>query len=142
MLTVLASTIATSRRGPISAGPFTLCKRKVFFSHARGTAEGGKEGTQAYTKCQVEYYHVRVKVFVVVTIVRVKGEICGRYTPTGIQVKRTSSRPALEYLRRYVGAVSRPEIDLNAEHSRSHHGVVSTAIHIERRAVGGAAFVE
>jgi hypothetical protein len=108
-----------------------------------GQQKAGKEGTQAYTKCQVEYYHVRVKVFVVVTIVRVKGETCGRYTPTGINLKRSSSRPALEYLRRYAGAiVSRPEIDLNAEHSRSHHGVVSTAIHIERRAVGGATFVE
>ena len=47
----------------------------------------GKEGAQAYTKCQVEYYLVRVDVSVVVTIVREKGEICCRYTPTGIQLK-------------------------------------------------------
>ena len=86
---------------------------------------------------------MRVKVFFVVTIVREKGEICGRYTPTGIQVKRSSSRPALAYLCRYVGAVvSRPEIDLNAEHSRSHHDVVSTAIHIEWRAIRGTTFVK
>ena len=101
------------------------------------------EGRQAYTKCQVEYYLVRVKVFGVVTIVREKGKVCGRYTPTGIQEKRSSSRPVLAYLRRYVGAVvSWPEIDPNAEYSRSNHHIVPTAIHIERRAVGGATFVE
>jgi hypothetical protein len=82
-------------------------------------------------------------VIAVVTIVREKGEICGRYTPTGIQEKRSSSRPVLAYLRWYVGAVvSWPEIDLDAEHSRSHHDVVPTAIHIERRAVGWATFVK
>ncbi len=58
-------------------------------------------------------------------------------------MKRFSSRPVLAYLRRYVRTfISRPEIDLNAEHSRSHHYVVSTAIHIERRAVGGATFID
>jgi hypothetical protein len=86
---------------------------------------------------------VRVKVFVVVTIIQEKGEVCGRYTPTGIRLKQSSSRPALAYLRWYVDAVvSRPEIDLNAEHSRSHHDVVSTAIHVKWRAVGRATFVE
>lgn len=105
--------------------------------------KAGREGNQAYTKCQVEYYLVRIKVFGVVTIVREKGEICGRYTPTGIQEKRSSSRPVLAYLRRYMGAVvSWPEIDLNAEHLRSNHDVVPTAIHIEWHAVGGATFVE
>ena len=86
---------------------------------------------------------MRVKVFVVVTIFWEKGKISGRYTPTGIQVNQSSSRPALAYLRRDAGAVvSRPEIYLNAEHSRSHHDVVSTAIHIERHAIGGATFID
>ena len=86
---------------------------------------------------------MRVKVLVVVTIIWEKGEIRGRYTPTKIHVEQSSSLPTLTYLRRYVGAVvSRPEIDLNAEHSQSHHDVVAAAIHIERRAVGGATFVD
>ena len=83
-----------------------------------------------------------VKVFVVVAIVRETGEICGRYPPTGINVKRSSSRPAFAYLRRNAGAAAWPEIDPNSGHSRSYHGVVSATIHIERRAVRGATFVD
>ena len=80
--------------------------------------------------------------FVIVTIIREKGETYGRHTPTGIQIKQSSSRSALAHLRWYIDAVvSRPEIDLHTEHSRSHHDVVSTVIHIKRRAVG-AIFVE
>ena len=51
------------------------------------------------------------------------------------------SGPAFAYLSRYAGAISRPEIDLNAEHL-SRHDVVSAAIRIERRAVRGATFVD
>jgi hypothetical protein len=81
--------------------------------------------------------------FIVVAKAREHGEISGGDTPTGVRVKRSSSRPALAYLLWYVDAVvSRPEIDANAEHSRSHHDVISTALHIERRAVGSITFVE
>jgi hypothetical protein len=82
--------------------------------------------------------------FIIVTKVRGHGEISGGDTPTGVRVKRSSFRPALAYLRWYVDAVvSGPEIDANAEHSRSHHDVISTlSINIERRAVGRTTFVE
>jgi hypothetical protein len=48
----------------------------------------------------------------------------------------------LAYLRWYVGAVPRPEVDLNAERLRSRHGEVSTTDHIECRAVGSTTFGE
>jgi hypothetical protein len=81
--------------------------------------------------------------FIVVAKARGHGEISGGDTPTGVRVERSASRPALAYLRWYVDAVvSRPEIDANAKHTRSHHDVISTALRIERRAVGRTTFVE
>jgi hypothetical protein len=44
-----------------------------------------------YTKCEVKYYLVRVKVIVVVAKVRAHGEIGGRDTPTGVRVEKPSS---------------------------------------------------
>ena len=86
---------------------------------------------------------MHVKMSVVVGKAREHGEVSGWYAPTGIRVERSSFRPALAYLLWYVGAVvMRPEVDPDAECSRSHHDVVSTALHIERRAVRGAIFVE
>jgi hypothetical protein len=89
-----------------------------------------------YAKCEVKYYLVGVKVIGVVAKVRAHGEIGGRGTPTGVRVERSSSCPELAYLRWYVGAVSRPEVDLNAKRLRSHHGEESTTVHVECRAVG------
>ena len=81
--------------------------------------------------------------FIVVAKARGHGEIGGGDTPTGVRVKRSSSGSALAYLLWYIDAVvSRPEIDTNAEHSRSHHDVISTAPHIEWRAVGRITFKE
>lgn len=86
---------------------------------------------------------MRIKVFVIAAKARPHGEIRGRYTPTEVRVERSSCRPALAYLRwDKIDKVSRPEIDLNAERSRFHHDVVSTAVHVERRAIGRATIGE
>jgi hypothetical protein len=76
---------------------------------------------------------VRVKVTAVVAKLLAHGEIGGRDTPTRVRVERS---PGLDYLWWYVGAVPRPEVDLNAERLRPCHGEVSTTIHIECRPVG------
>ena len=101
---------------------------------SRAREKGTRQIKQVtYAKCEVKYYLVVVKVIVVVAKIRAHGEIGGRDTPTRVRVERSSS---LAYLRWYVGAVPRPEVDLNAERSRSHHDEVSTTVHIEFRAVG------
>lgn len=74
---------------------------------------------------------MRVEVRVVVAIARAHGEIRGRWAPAGVRVERSSSRPALAYLRWDVIAVSGPEVDLNAKRSRFHHDIVSAAVHVE-----------
>jgi hypothetical protein len=77
---------------------------------------------------------MRVKVLVVIAIVRVKREVCGRFTPGGVRRERLSL--ALGYLWWDVGAISLPEPDLDAIVSRSRHDVVSATIEVKRRAVG------
>jgi len=78
-----------------------------------------------------------VKVLVVLATVR--REVSGRFAPSGVRKEQISlEQPALSYLRWDVGAVSRPEPDLNAVISRFGHDVISTTIEVKCCAVGGA----
>jgi len=80
-----------------------------------------------------------VKVLVVIAKARIHGEVRSGFTPSGVRCDLFSIRyPTLDYLRWDVGAISRPEPELNAGISRVQHNVVSATIEVKCRAVGGA----
>lgn len=80
-----------------------------------------------------------VKVLVVVAKARVHGKVRSGFTPSGVRRDLFSIRyPTSDYLRWDIGAISRPEPELNAGISRFRRNVVSATIEVKCRAVGGA----
>jgi len=80
-----------------------------------------------------------VKVLVVIAKARVHGEVRSGFTPSSVRCDLFSIRyPTSDYLRWDVGAISRPEPELNAGISRFRYNVISATIEVKCRAVGGA----
>jgi hypothetical protein len=72
--------------------PYAKKRKKLSRTRALGQKVGTRQIKQVtYTKCEVKYYLMRVKVIVVVAKVREHGEIGGRDTPTGDRVEISSS---------------------------------------------------
>jgi len=87
---------------------------------------------------------MRVEELVVIAIVWVQREVRIRWTPCvkGVSNERFFFPCSPRYLRWGVGAVSRPEPDLNSAISRFQHDIVSTTIEVKRGPVGGDIFGE
>jgi hypothetical protein len=107
------------------------------FSRACEKYKDGKGEKGAYAERQVENYDMRFKVLVVIAMAGVHRERRGWLTPS--RVRRESISPALGNLRWDVGAVSRPEIDVNATIWRPLHNIISSAIVVKGSAIGDGA---